>query len=71
MFCVLCTSCMGHVMLPILLSEINQIKTFMIILSDTILMCTSEKHLKEKVLRPIYEICTVHKTIQYKIKTMY
>ena len=50
MFCVLCTSCMGHVMLPILLSEINQIKTFMIISSDTILMCTSEKHLKEKVL---------------------
>ena len=50
MFCVLCTSCMGHVMLPILLSEINQIKTFMIILSDTILICTSEKHLKEKVL---------------------
>ena len=47
MFCVLCTSCMGHVMLPILLSEINQIKTFMIISSDTILMCTSEKHLKE------------------------
>ena len=41
---------MGHVMVPFLLSEINKIKTFMIILSDTILICTSEKHLKEKVL---------------------
>ena len=41
---------MGHVMVPFLLSEINKIKKFMIILSDTILICTSEKHLKEKVL---------------------
>ena len=41
---------MGHVMVPFLLSEINKIKTFMTILSDTILICTSEKHLKEKVL---------------------